>query len=73
MNEQLPGQNNIFICPDLKEKYNKLLDEKIEAISNQYHYMRISSINDIMLIGFELGIAMCVEMINEDDLKDKYL
>jgi hypothetical protein len=70
---EMPGTNNAFLSPNLQEKYNKILDTKIDEISNQYHYMRVSSINSIMMIGFELGIAMCVEMMSENELKDKYL
>lgn len=73
MEYNLPGENNAFISLDIKEKYNQLLDQKINEISNQFHYMRVSSINDIMLIGFQLGIDMCVELIAERELKDKYL
>lgn len=69
----LPGTNNAFLSPDLKEKYNTILDRKTEELCSRFPLARESIISAILSEGFLIGNEFIVEMITENELKDKYL
>jgi len=71
--EDLPGANNMFIAPDIMEKYTRLCDEKVAELCHQFPHIRWSTINEIFNQGFLIGNAFIVEMETEDQLKDMYL
>lgn len=72
-NSNLPGNNNAFISPDIKEKYIQILDLKTEELCNRFPLVRYSIISAILNEGFLIGNEFIVEYENENELKDKYL
>jgi len=72
-NSNLPGNNNAFISPDIKEKYIQILDLKTEELCNRFPLVRYSIISEILNCGFLIGNEFSAEFMTENELKDKYL
>jgi len=70
---EMPGDNNMFISPDIKEKYMQLCNTKVDELARKYFHVRYTTIDDIFNEGFLMGNSFIIETITEDELKDKYL